>query len=41
MAATARNIQIIVETITASHVGMAFTLNIPLKARRCTTVLIY
>jgi len=31
-AATARNIQLIVETIIASHMGMAFTLNVTLKA---------
>jgi len=37
-AATTRNIQLIVETIIASHVGIAFALNITLKARRRTRV---
>ena len=37
-AATTRNVHLIVETIIAWHLGMAFTLNVTLKARRRTTV---
>ena len=40
-AATARNIQLIVETIIASLMDMAFTLNTMLKARRRSTISIY